>query len=292
MTFINKTYPNKPFPQFRGTDIVWYVDPLLMCPRCPYGVRANAESKICGECYNELNGMRHIETDEVIFDIDNRENHGKLCFIQTGINLVNAGYNIEIWYAEGQKQPHTHVKNIKGLLGLPKEVLKKYKQLFTEKYIPKEFWNEKIPDSSLYLSTSLIAEENKPHKKYKTPKLLIQNFNQDKENVAEQELLNQAWATQQTISKPRELKEGQTHLYQKIGAKISIKYIADCFGLEPLNSNMRHCPFHSDGTPSLSLSDDKALYHCYGCKTSGNIIDFYVRLKQLNPKFKLEATTS
>jgi hypothetical protein len=171
-------FPYRPKGLFYEKNrIVWYVDPDLMCPKCTYGVRANIESEICGECYNSLTGMRHITTDEVIFDIDNREDHGKACFIQTGINLVNAGYNVEIWYAEGQKQPHIHVKNIKGLLGLPKEVLKKYKQLFTEKYIPKEFWNDKIPDSSLYLSSSLIAEENKPHKKYKTPKLLINEFN-------------------------------------------------------------------------------------------------------------------
>src|SRR3990167_8371380 len=289
MIFKSK-FPYKPFPQFRGTDIVWYVDPDFMCPSCPQGVKANIESKICGECYNKINGMRHNATDQVVFDIDDRGEHGSRCFVMTRTNLANAGYNIEIYYAEGQKQPHIHVKNIKGLLELPKEVLRKYKQLFTEKYIPKEFWNEKIPDSSLY-GSHLIAEENKPHWKYQTPKLLIQAFNQDKENVVEQELLNQAWATQSNNLRPRkELKEGQSYLYQKIDARISINHIPDCFGLEPLNSSMRHCPFHADGTPSLSLSDDKALFNCYGCNQGGNIIKFYAMLKQINPKFKLEAS--
>jgi hypothetical protein len=77
-------------------------------------------------------------------------------------------------------------------------------------------------------------------------------------------------------------------LYQKIASKISIKDIADRFGLEPYGARKRHCPFHDDGTPSLDLSEDLGLFNCYGCKSGGNIIKFYAMLKQLNPNFKLE----
>lgn len=34
------------------------------------------------------------------------------------------------------------------------------------------------------------------------------------------------------------------------------------------------CPFHKDRTPSLSVSHDKPLYHCFACGAKGNVIDF------------------
>lgn len=39
---------------------------------------------------------------------------------------------------------------------------------------------------------------------------------------------------------------------------------------------MGRCPFpdHAEKTPSFSLSEDKQLYHCFGCKKSGNVFTF------------------
>jgi DNA primase len=41
------------------------------------------------------------------------------------------------------------------------------------------------------------------------------------------------------------------------------------------------CPFHSDKGPSLSVSMEKQLYHCFGCGASGNVIGFIMRLRNL-----------
>ena len=35
-----------------------------------------------------------------------------------------------------------------------------------------------------------------------------------------------------------------------------------------------HCPFHKDGTPSLSVEPDKGLWHCFGCGVGGDGITF------------------
>lgn len=41
------------------------------------------------------------------------------------------------------------------------------------------------------------------------------------------------------------------------------------------------CPFHSDSSPSLSVSDTKQVFHCFGCGESGDVIDFIRKLDRL-----------
>ena len=42
------------------------------------------------------------------------------------------------------------------------------------------------------------------------------------------------------------------------------------------------CPFHDDKSPSMSVSDEKGLYHCFTCKAGGNLITFVKEFKNLN----------
>lgn len=39
------------------------------------------------------------------------------------------------------------------------------------------------------------------------------------------------------------------------------------------------CPFHDEQSPSFSVSEDKQLYHCFGCGASGNAISFLMELE-------------
>jgi DNA primase len=41
------------------------------------------------------------------------------------------------------------------------------------------------------------------------------------------------------------------------------------------------CPFHGEKSPSFSVSEDKQLYHCFGCKESGSAITFVQKFQGL-----------
>jgi DNA primase catalytic core len=39
------------------------------------------------------------------------------------------------------------------------------------------------------------------------------------------------------------------------------------------------CPFHEDKTPSFSVSEEKGIFHCFGCGAKGDVIDFTMQLE-------------
>lgn len=41
------------------------------------------------------------------------------------------------------------------------------------------------------------------------------------------------------------------------------------------------CPFHSEKTPSFTLSDEKGFYHCFGCGAHGDVITFVMNQQNL-----------
>ncbi len=42
------------------------------------------------------------------------------------------------------------------------------------------------------------------------------------------------------------------------------------------------CPFHDDSSPSLSVSPDKQVYHCFGCGASGGLISFVMEYDKVD----------
>jgi len=247
-----------------------------ICPECKCEYETdNLDSKICYSCYQKITNRRQIEANEIVFDVDNREiGFEAINFI--GINLYNAGYNFEIWYAEGQKSPHLHIKNIPHLDELNQEQLKKYKEFFIKKYTPKEYL--RFVDLAL-CSSHLIAEENKPHYKYRTIKKLCGVFNEDKINFCDREIYDKFVSEDENIQyKPVVDGAGVT---SKIIQKISIIKLAKEFGIEVNSRGFALCPFHADGNPSLKFYENQGRFFCFGCRETGNIIYFYALMKKL-----------
>ena len=43
-----------------------------------------------------------------------------------------------------------------------------------------------------------------------------------------------------------------------------------------------NCPFHKDDTPSMTVSAEKGLWHCFGCGEGGDVIGFVMKIERLS----------
>jgi DNA primase len=48
------------------------------------------------------------------------------------------------------------------------------------------------------------------------------------------------------------------------------------------------CPFHSEKTPSFTVSIEKQIYYCFGCHEGGNVINFLMKLENMTFQETLE----
>src|SRR5210317_225061 len=42
------------------------------------------------------------------------------------------------------------------------------------------------------------------------------------------------------------------------------------------------CPFHQEKTPSFTVSEEKQIFHCFGCATGGNVFKFLMDYKSIS----------
>ena len=78
---------------------------------------------------------------------------------------------------------------------------------------------------------------------------------------------------------------------QEILAKVDIyNYISKTVNLQQKGRDqyLGLCPFHSEKTPSFSVSVDKKFFHCFGCKASGDVIKFVMLYDNLQYEEAIE----
>jgi DNA primase len=42
------------------------------------------------------------------------------------------------------------------------------------------------------------------------------------------------------------------------------------------------CPFHNEKTPSFTVSEEKQIFHCFGCHTGGNVFKFLMEYEKIS----------
>ncbi len=71
---------------------------------------------------------------------------------------------------------------------------------------------------------------------------------------------------------------------EEIKSKLDIvDTISGYINLKAVGSNFRAiCPFHNEKTPSLMVSPDKQIWHCFGCGKGGDLITFVMEMEGLD----------
>lgn len=88
---------------------------------------------------------------------------------------------------------------------------------------------------------------------------------------------------QQSIpTKPTEYKEvNPTRIFDTLKARVTVPQAAAHYGVKIGRNGMCRCPFHSDKTPSMKINE--TYFYCFGCHSTGDVIDFTARLFNLSP---------
>lgn len=72
---------------------------------------------------------------------------------------------------------------------------------------------------------------------------------------------------------------------EEIKERLTMLEVAEYYGFQVNRSGFIKCPFHSgDHTASLKLYDGTGGFYCFGCGAHGTVIDFVMRLFNLNFK--------
>jgi DNA primase len=61
-----------------------------------------------------------------------------------------------------------------------------------------------------------------------------------------------------------------------------VEVISDCVTLKKAGRNyMGLCPFHAEKSPSFTVSEEKGIFHCFGCQTGGSVFQFLMQYDHL-----------
>ena len=68
-------------------------------------------------------------------------------------------------------------------------------------------------------------------------------------------------------------------LFTQVKSQVTTRQAAERYGVQVNHSGMACCPFHDDRHPSMKIDER---FYCFGCHTTGDVIDFTARLFSLS----------
>lgn len=220
------------------------------------------EKWIIDKNYKHRQGMPNEIRIE--FDSKNNELNWKNCN-QTIINLISNNYSFAVYYVEGGRSPHIHIYNLDELESLSYEQRTKFRKLFLLKYCP----NKSNPDMKLCDEKHLLALEFVNHFKYNKPKQLLYYFWNGMNMGIDYDLKFKVLFHTNTITK---LKINFTNeIINDLKSKLYFEKIFDKYKIK-YKGYMAQCPFHNDTNFSLSFSNEKFVWNCFGCNKKGDMI--------------------
>ena len=72
------------------------------------------------------------------------------------------------------------------------------------------------------------------------------------------------------------------NLADTIKQTVTMRDICSQYGFSPNYAGYISCPFHGEKTPSLRIYDGHKGWHCFGCGSGGSVIDFVMKLYDIN----------
>ena len=62
-----------------------------------------------------------------------------------------------------------------------------------------------------------------------------------------------------------------------------VEVVSQFVTLKKVGKNFKGlCPFHSEKTPSFTVSPEKRIYHCFGCGAGGNVFKFVIETQNIS----------
>ena len=233
------------------------------------------------EIFNKNNSYKHRQgmPNEIRIEFDYEDRTKSFIAINlTCINLYKAGYSFAVFYVEGGRRPHIHIYNLDELETLSYEERTEYRKLFIKRYSPPKY----EADFGLCDEKHLCSLEFVNHFKYNRPKQLLHffknSYNQGIDLDLKMKVLFEKKVEDDTFEE-KDIEYFSTYRdtiikncsFEKILDKFNVKY----------KGHMAQCPFHNDTNNSLSFSNAKGLWKCFGCDARGDVITLVKKLMEL-----------
>ena len=232
-----------------------------------------------GRSFKHRQGMPNEIRIEFDYE-DSNKNWKAINF--TSIELEKLGYSFAIFSVEGGRGPHLHLYDLDELEQLTKEQRRIYRVKFLKKVC-----GDYQADEELCNESHMCALEFAIHFKHNKPKQLLSYLwngrNSGIDFDIKHNLLHQKPAKIKPVKQQHQLKFGEiitSNRRDLIIDRLNFETVFDKYNIK-YKGKMALCPFHADKDNSLSFSNEKGLWKCFGCNARGDIISLIKKLREM-----------